>query len=96
MTAAKSTDPIVAKFEERLEWYKNRGSTRKLAIHAFCYHCAGSTRDAKECPCKDCILWPFRLGSDSTPELKKEADAELRKRKSKATKMNRGPKAEDG
>lgn len=92
---AKERDKESVKFEERIEWYKNRGSTRKLAIHAFCFECAGSTKDAKECVSKGCALYPFRLGSDSGQENKKESAKILRDRKKNATKMNRGKRADN-
>ena len=87
-----TVDTEAIKFEERIEWYTNRGSTRKLAIHGFCFECAGSTKDSKECHVKTCTLWPFRLGADAGVVNKRAAAKVIRDRKSKATKMNRGKK----
>jgi len=92
----KKADEELEKFERRLTWYKNRGHTRKLAIHAFCFECAGgSTKDVKDCPSKTCTLYPFRLGSDSGKANKNESQRILYARKQNATKMNRGKKKED-
>lgn len=86
-------DKAAARFEERREWYLNRGFTRRLAIHAFCFDCAGSTVDAKNCVVKTCPLYPFRLGAESSVASKSESAKILENRKSKATKMNRGKKS---
>ncbi len=40
-----------------------RIGTRGAAIRGFCVGCCGgSLKDVRNCPSKDCLLWPFRMG----------------------------------
>jgi hypothetical protein len=42
--------------------------TPMKAIRAKCLDCNGNAYEVKLCPCKDCPLWPFRLGKN--PNIK--------------------------
>ena len=42
--------------------------TPMKAIRANCLDCNGTANEVKLCPCKDCPLWPFRLGKN--PNIK--------------------------
>lgn len=63
------------------------------AIRAYCLNCClENAAEVKACPCSDCYLYPFRLGSnpyrkrEMTEEQRKEAADRLRKaRESKNT-----------
>ena len=52
------------------------------AIRANCLDCNGTSNEVRLCPCKDCALWPFRLGKNPyrkprrLTEEQKEAVAE--------------------
>ena len=50
------------------------------AIRLFCLECqGGSLSEVKECICKDCQLYPFRMGKGfgKRPKEKKEIKKEL-------------------
>lgn len=38
--------------------------TALKAIRAKCLDCAGNLKAVRNCPCKDCSLYSFRLGHD--------------------------------
>ena len=42
--------------------------TPMKAIRANCLDCNGTPNEVKLCTCKDCPLWPFRLGKN--PNIK--------------------------
>lgn len=47
--------------------------TRSQAIRAKCLDCCcGQRNEVKQCPAKNCPLWPYRLGKEveqNTPKL---------------------------
>ena len=48
------------------------------AIRKYCLDCSGdSVNEVKICPCKDCFLYPYRLGKN--PYIKKNLTEEQRK-----------------
>ena len=43
--------------------HKTKALTGMSAIREKCLECCcWSPKDVQECPCKDCVLYPFRFG----------------------------------
>lgn len=48
-------------------------STPIQAIRKKCIDCSGgSTKEVRLCPCKDCDLYPFRMGTNPFHKLSKQ------------------------
>ena len=63
------------------------------AIRAFCLECVETYNDVKECPAKECPLYPFRLGRNPY-RTKREMTEEQRSAAAERLALAREKKAE--
>lgn len=52
------------------------------AIREKCLDCmSGQTSEVRQCPCKDCSMWPFRMGKNPNRAKGKDFNSETKKGK---------------